>query len=364
LKPNLLHISSNFNFVCGVSRHVLSLLTSVELGNSFNQFLVINGGDALQKLDNSKIKYSIIDFKTDSLLHHDAFKNYSQLKKFCQKNKINIVHSHHRYPALISGLLSKSLDIKTVTTAHNFVKYFKSFSYKSDKIIAVSKSVKAHLTGYFNIPSGKIEVLYNFAELTEKVDFNSNAIVNQLNISRGIKIILYAGRIIEEKGINTLIDAFNLLTREINNVNLILLGEGKLSKHYSTKISDNQKIHLMSTKGDVSEYFKMADVVVLPSRKEPLGYTMLDSGLLKVPFVGTNAGGISEIITDGVNGFLFEPGNKFELVDKLKYVLTHPEELSLASENLQKKIKEECNREKYINRLIGIYSGLLNKDDF
>ena len=67
MRYNILYISPNFNLACGISKHVFTLLTSSELNSEFNIYFISNGGDALHKLDDTGINYSITNFKTDKI---------------------------------------------------------------------------------------------------------------------------------------------------------------------------------------------------------------------------------------------------------------------------------------------------------
>jgi len=359
LKKRILYISPNFNLACGVSKSVFTLLTSDELKKEFNLHFITNGGDALQKLDKASINYSLINFKTDKIFHFDLFRNLKWLRKYCEEKEIDIIHSHHRYPEYLSNSIKKFLGIKTVVTVHNFVTRFKHFSYKADRIIAVSCSVRNYLYKYFKISENKIDVLYNCIIDESRGEYTSYSLKNDLNIPLENKIILYTGRINEEKGINSLVDAFNMISKDFTAMELVLLGDNKLSLELISKISINAKIHLLPSREKVSDLYKISDVVILPSLNEPLGYTMLEAGLYKVPFIGSRSGGISEFIDDGVNGFLFEPGNADDLADKIRYVINNPKKAKSAAVQLHKKVKKYCNCEEYFTRLKRIYEELL-----
>ncbi|MCW8810335.1 MAG: glycosyltransferase family 4 protein [Ignavibacteriaceae bacterium] len=359
MKNNILYISPNFNYACGVSKHVFTLLTSEELKKEFNLHFVTNGGDALQKLDKAGSVYSLMEFNTDKIFHLDLLKNLKWLEKYCKEKEIDIIHSHHRYPAYLARWISKPASIKTVVTAHNFVRRFKSFSYRADKIIAVSQSVKNHLCNYFNITMDKIYVQYNCLKGVSKYKTSQSDLRNTLKIPTSNKIIFFAGRIIEEKGIRTLANAFKILSEELSRIELVLIGENNIPGGVLKKISGKNNIHLLPPQEKIIEFYELADVVVLPSIQEPLGYIMLEAGLYKVPFVGGRAGGIDEFIDDGINGYLFEPGDAIDLANKIKYIFNHPKETSMVADKLYEKVSRECNCDKYFKKLIDIYSGLL-----
>jgi glycosyltransferase involved in cell wall biosynthesis len=357
LKRNILYISPNFNYACGVSKHVFTLLNSEELNKRFNLHFITNKGDALQKLENAGIRYTLIEFKTYKVFHFDFFRNLKLIKDYCKEKKIDIVHSHHRYPEYLSDFIKKRLNIKTVVTVHNFARGFRSLSYKSDKVIAISNSIKNYLIEYFNIPTDNIETLYNCLR-NETIPSESKR--NALNFNpelNGKKVLLYAGRLSKEKGIDILIDTFNDLTKTHQNVLLIIVcDEIEFLKKYQHR---SEKIKVITPTDSLSEIYRLADLVVLPSYQEGLGYLMLEAGFFKIPFIGSRTGGIAEFIEDGVNGYLFDPGDAVDLARKIKYVLDHPKETSLAAEKLLQKVLQECNCDKYFRKLTDIYSTLL-----
>jgi glycosyltransferase involved in cell wall biosynthesis len=346
LKKNILCISPHFNLACGVSKHVFTILTSEELKKEFNMYFITNGGDALFKLDKAGINHSIINFKTDKIIHFDFFRNTTQLKNFCKEKKINLVHSHHRYPEYLSNYIKKSLGIKTITTVHNFVSGFKHFSYKSDRIIAINNSVKEHLYSSFDIDKNRVEVLYNCVRNDDKVTERMEKIKQSLSITGDCPVILFLGRIIKEKGIDVLVNAYKFLSANNRKVILIIVGSGDFYLNDIKSISTDE-IKIYPPTGEIQKFYAIANIVVLPSIKEPFGYTMLEAGLNKIPFIGSRTGGISEFIEDGINGYLFDPGDPIDLADKIKFVLDHPDEAKIASLKLNEKVNRLCNCEEY-----------------
>jgi len=129
---NILHISPNFNYVCGVSKYVHIILKGL---NSFKDkyniklFFITNEGDSLERLSEIGIEPHILRFDKGIKNIFYIKKNLKELEKFCITNKIHIIHSHHRYPELLSNLLKRKLDIKTITTVHSIIDGFKSLSF-------------------------------------------------------------------------------------------------------------------------------------------------------------------------------------------------------------------------------------------
>jgi len=362
LKKRILYISPNFNLACGVSNSVFTLLTSDELKKEFNLHFITNGGDALQKLDKAGINYSLINFKTDKFFHFDLFRNLRWLRKYCEEKEIDIIHSHHRYPEYLSNSIKKSLGIKTIVTVHNYVTGFKRFSYRSDFIIAVSNSVTNHLINYFGIDSDKVGVLYNCIKPLYTAEKKREEIKTFPGIPRDHFVLLFAGRMVLEKGTKTLIESFNLLTRSLGKFFLVMVGAEENSKNLKPSRFNSYNIILLPAKEDLREFYEAADVVILPSLKEGLGYTMLEAGLYKIPFIGSRTGGIAEFIEDGINGYLFEAGNASDLAEKIKFIAGHPDEAKKSALKLHEKVLQLCSCKEYFEKLTNIYQSLLEND--
>jgi len=356
---NILHISPDFNYACGVSKYVFDLLKYLMDSEEFSTHFITNGGDALSKLQNYNIEYKLLHFSKgwENILYLPI--NYFLLKRFCIKNKIDIIHTHHRYPEFLVNLLKKQLNIKTITTIHSFVNNYKQISFKSDKIITVSNAVKKTLLDYFNVPASKISTLYNCIMPCKKIDVNKiEQLAKELNLKGNDFVILFLGRINKIKGIDVLIEAFMKIRTEYSNAKLILLGSilDKTLSRMNTSL--DEYIIVLAEQSQVSSYYKISNLVILPSRVEPLGYTMLEAGYFTKPFIGSQTGGIAEFIDDGVNGFLFEPGNVDDLADKIRFVINNPEKARSVAEELNKKVKKYCNCEEYFKKLTAAYEKL------
>ena len=361
LKKNILHISPDFNYSCGRSKHVHTLLTSEDLNKKFNLYFITNRGDALIKLDKAGVKYTIENFETDKIFHFDLIKDLKWLRKFCLEKNIDIIHSHHRYPEYLSNFVKKSLRIKTITTVHNFVNGLKFFSYKSNLIIAISNAVSNHLFNYFKTSPAKLIVLYNCVNKGSHLLEHKEKIKEKFGIQQNKKILLYAGRFSKEKGIDILLNSVKLLAKFNHNILLILIGSSEEKVMLNENAIDLDSIRVFSPQGNIDEFFSIADLVILPSLQEGLGYIMLEAGLNKVPFIGSRIGGIAEFIEDGVDGYLFESGNSNDLTAKIEFVLDYPYAAQNSALKLNEKVVRLCNCTEYFQKLTDIYHHLLTE---
>lgn len=356
----ILHISPDFNYSCGVSKHVFSILKHYSVNDSYKLFFITNGGDALEKLEEIGVTPFILKFSRGRKNILYLLSNLYILKKYCIKNSIDIIHTHHRYPEYLSYLVSKKIKLKTITTVHSLVKGKNKFSFKSYRFIVVSKTVEKMIKENYHIHPNKVTMLYNSIEpLNNDYQENKEELKYKLGIPINFKIILFLGRIAKVKGIDLLIDAFNIVQNEKTNLFLLIVGQiyDKSLKGILKKLPFN--IKLINSVKNPYPFYSISDLVVLPSREETFGYVILESGLFKKPFIGANTGGIAELVEDNVNGLLFEKGSVNQLAEKINYVLNNPEKSEIFGKNLFLKVKKNISSEKYYATLSEIYKNLI-----
>jgi len=354
-KLNVLHISPDFNYVCGVSKYIYLLFKELKGNDKINLFFITNRGDSLEKLEKLDYKPVLINFSKGWKNIFHFYSNLHFLENYCRENKIDIIHTHHRYPELLSNLLKKRLPIKTITTVHSLVDGYKNLSFKSDLIIAVSKSVKENIVRKFGVPEEKIIQIYNPLDFEElEKGLNSEFRINHA-FSADAKVFLYVGRWTKIKGVDILADVFSKIFKKYQNTFLVIISD--IPKKEKTKIEKLDKnFILIEPQNDVRKYFLIADAVVLPSRIEPFPFVMLEAGFYKKLFIGTNTGGIGEFIEDGKNGLLFEPENKMQLKKIIIDVINNRFEFELIADNLNEKIYKTIPSVKtYTEKLVEVY---------
>jgi glycosyltransferase involved in cell wall biosynthesis len=357
---NILHISPDFNYSCGVSKYVYSLLKEFGENESYKLFFLTNGGDAIDRLEGINVVSDFMNLSKGFVNVLNIYPNLRTLKEFCIQNRIDIVHTHHRYPEYLAYQISKKTKIKTITTAHSLVKGKTRFSFKSGKIIAVSDSVKNMLINYYKVPSEKITMLRNYIEQPchkeQEPDFNVRA---SLDIPADARVILFLGRICKIKGVDLLIKAFKLLRQKDKGIFLLIIGQVYDNSLNSAFKNLPDGIKQLGVVKNPYPYYSAADLVVLPSRTDPFPYVMLEAGIMHKPFLGSRTGGIEEFIKDGINGVLFESENVTELKVKIEYIINNKMKAQVMAENLYKKVKEQISKDKYIAQMAKIYDELL-----
>lgn len=354
MSHNILHITPDFNYACGRSYYVFLLMKYLARKN--NVFLLSNGGDSFDRLEDYGLNYSVIR-GLHSKNPITFANNVSKVKEFIKKNKIDLIHTHHRVSELIANRIKKSLNIKTIFTSLSLVSRKYNIEFKSDKIIAVSNSIERMLENKFKISKERISLIPNFTDTDE---IHELEILQPYSRDHGkFYNILAVGRFHHEKNFEILLKAMNKLNDK--SIELILVGEGDKDIDYKRYIAKhNLNVEIIVPQKNLLQYFLVADLCVLPSVKDPFPNFMLQSGLHKKPFIGANVDGIGELIKDGTNGLLFESGNETELAEKISFFRNNPKLAFKCADNLHKDVINNYTQEFIIPQIERLYRNVLN----
>lgn len=135
-------------------------------------------------------------------------------------------------------------------------------------------------------------------------------------------LVVYVGRIAVEKKLDVLRRAMDRMP----GVRLAIVGSGPAREQLQKDFAGTPTVFTGYLSGDdLAAAYASADVFAFPSTTETLGLVALESMASGVPVVGARAGGIPDVIADGENGFLFEPGDADELADNIMLLVNDPE---------------------------------------
>jgi glycosyltransferase involved in cell wall biosynthesis len=260
------------------------------------------------------------DRNTVIYINYDIFWSFASFLSMC-KNLPLVFHVRLPTGEYISKqVLSKKLFSKEKLNVN-----------RTTRFIAISKSVKLDLSNNLGIDKRKVDVVYNGIDPDLfKADDNFDLLRKEWNINKNEKIVSYIGRLNPYKGIDTLIEAFSLLSKSKVNCKLLIAGKSlKPSEKYreylenlATNSIGNDRVVFLGHISDPISLYRVSDVTVLPSKwPEPFGRTIIESMACGTPVVASNTGGIPEILQAKFSQMLFESGNSQQLSDILNRII-------------------------------------------
>ncbi|MBC7641837.1 MAG: glycosyltransferase family 4 protein [Flavobacterium sp.] len=158
---------------------------------------------------------------------------------------------------------------------------------------------------------------------------DNSAIRNKLQIKENDFVFIFVGRLVKDKGINELSQAFVKLQSTNKNVKLLLVGNFEndldpLLPETYVILENNKSIISVGFQVDVRPYFAIANALVFPSYREGFPNVVLQAGAMSLPSIVTNINGCNEIITNQQNGLIIQPKNVQQLVEAMTKLLNEP----------------------------------------
>lgn len=378
---------------------------SQELAKQGNEEVVISinptKGDSIENFGKVKIyrfypfnvstfhsigKESIIKKGMWTLLDIYSLYSYKKIKTILKKENPNVVHLHTPVDVTLSAVHAvKSLGLPLVYTLHDYFLMCRRFTllhgngkmcternlnplckfYRTttkeivknvDIIIAPSQFVLDIHTKHGFFKNSKTIVLPHGIEIDNFGNYNKT---NKTNDSKIINL-LYVGSLTKHKGVHILIDAIKKIKDD--NLKLNIIGSGVYENKLKQLANNDRRICFYGNvpNNEVKKFYEISDLVIVPS----IWYDVRPNVIVEafragLPVIGSNIGGIPELIKYNYNGFLFEPGNTEHLKVILEKNIIKRDVLRELGKNAQQFVKQ-FEMAEYIKKLYKIYEEVID----
>ena len=299
---------------------------------------------------------------------------YFQIKNIIKKEKPDVINAHTPVPFISDVIARVCGDVPFILTYHTGAMMLKGKLIK-DLLIKFYESfiLKATLKKAKKIICSSDFVRFDFLKdytkktvtITPGVDMNKF----KPKISNSKNKILFVGSLKEAekyKGLEYLLQAISIVKSGIENIKLIVVGDGDYVNYYK-KLCQKFKIDRnvifkgeLINKNLVREY-QQANILVLPSLSESCPIVLLEAMACEKPVVGTNISGIPYVVKNEENGLLFPPKDSKALAEAIITILNNPIFAKKMGENGYKKVKENFTWDKQIEETKNIIEESLGK---
>jgi glycosyltransferase involved in cell wall biosynthesis len=288
-----------------------------------------------------------------------------------------VVHTHgtalgmalHRFSPSAAVSFKDSLKSKLRESIAIFRQ--KAYWKSADMLLAVSYFLKNEIEKLYNIDGSKIEVAYNGVDVSVFRKTDSSDESKKLGLE-GKRIILYVGHFGLRKGIIYLIEAMHEILREEPDAFLLCVGGTpewlgtdvywRILKERIERVGIEKSVRLM---GQVPHqklpvYYSMADVFAFPSLYEAMGKVIVEAMACETPVVASRAGGIVEIVNDGINGFLVQPKDVKSLSQSILTVLQDSQLAKRLSEKGRETVETRFTWKHTVKQISKAYQKLIS----
>ena len=332
---------------------ILQTNTIFETFNSFTKgqlkYLKDNGLDVIATcspdsraqvfFDTEGVRFKLINIERDISFLKDL-KSFFIVLIFLIKERPDIIQASTPKSAFIFLIASYILRVKTRIF---FMRGVRSSTLKGSKriivklmeritcycahqVICTSKSVRKEIIESNICRADKSKVLLGGTGNGVNSDFYSpvdknTALLNSLKIPKESIVVMFSGRLVRDKGVFELYEAWKLIKNECPNAYLIMAGQNEFDDSISPSLYNSLKedysVRLTGYTDDIKSLYSISDVFVLPSYREGLPISILEASSMGLPVVTTNATGCIDAVINNVTGYIVELKN----IEQLKNAL-------------------------------------------
>ncbi|PON19688.1 hypothetical protein C2W62_01465 [Candidatus Entotheonella serta] len=287
-----------------------------------------------------------------------------QLARYLRRERIDILHMHESRGHTI-GLLACSLNpqmrrVVSRRVAFNPIRnWFSRWKYTLPRVqyLAVSDAVRQVMMDS-DIPDVQVQTIHSGIDL-KRCD---NAPEIESLFPPETRVVGTVGHLASNKGHRYLLEAAQHLIQDEPQLGVAIVGTGPLRQRLESQTEDlGLAEHVIFTgfRRDIPSLIKDFEIFVFPSHLEGLGTSILDAMALGKPVVATHAGGIPEMVEDGVTGLLVPPRDSVALAQAIRYLLQHPELQVQFGKAGRRRVEQGFTAERMARQTVQVYHQLM-----
>ncbi|MGO9589462.1 MAG: N-acetyl-alpha-D-glucosaminyl L-malate synthase BshA [Candidatus Acidiferrales bacterium] len=273
---------------------------------------------------NERIFFHEVEVITYPLFDHPPYtlSLATKMAEVAEEASLDLLHVHYAIPHSVSALLARMMTVPRrlpfITTLHgtditlvgndrSYLPIVRFSIEQSDGVTAISHYLRDRTVKEFEIKR-PIEVIPNFVncDLYKRSD---DAAARARWAPEGEPILMHLSNFRPVKRVTDVIEIFALVREKIP-AKLVLMGDGPdrgAAEYIVRKKRLSKDVFFLGKQDHVQEKLGLADLFLLPSDSESFGLAALEAMACQVPVVATDVGGLPEVVTHGIDGYLFEP---------------------------------------------------------
>ena len=293
----------------------------------------------------------------------------SRMAQVAKNEKLDLLDVHYAVPHAVSAYLAKQMvgdQLKVVTTLHGTDITVLGYDHtlkdiirlgieNSDAVTAVSEDLITQTRDLLQVKK-PIELVYNFIDSREYYPREMSRFRKDY-APHGEPVFIHISNFRKVKRVCDVVRIFHKITQRVS-AKLLMVGEGPeipVVRELADELGVSEDITYLGKQEDVACVLSMADVLLLPSEKESFGLAALEAMACGKPVISSNAGGLPEVIQDGVTGYVLPIGDIHGMAEKGILLATNKELYQSFSEQSIKRAHEVFSHEKIAEQYEEIY---------
>ena len=185
----------------------------------------------------------------------------------------------------------------------------------------------------------------------------------ELGITENDIVFIFIGRIVQDKGITELVEAFHRLSKKTLHCKLLLVGPSEnhldpLSPETEELIANNNQILALGVQKDIRPYVAISHVLTFPSYREGFPNVVLQCSCMELPCIVSNINGCNEVIQDQLNGLIIPVKNDLALEQAMQFMIDYPEKRQDMIRHTRHRIIERYEQQFVWKELLKFYKSL------
>ena len=322
--------------------------------------VVSSGGKLEEWLRDDGIEHIRMDIRTKAEFGFKVWRAIRGLRRIVREKNIDVIHSQTRITHVLGCVLDRSTGVPHVTTCHGFFKHRRLsrrlFPCWGRDVIAISKSVQAHLINDFKVSPEHVSHVYNGIDVSgylQGCPARDRDLFLKIGLKEGVPVIGMIGRLSEVKGHRYLIEAFGELISRGDQAQLLIVGSGPHGERLKELVSSQglaDRIFFSEGGEALSRYLGLVDIYCIPSVDEGFGLSLVEAMASGRPCIASKVGGLAEIVSDGEDGILVPPCDPKAILSAVELLLREePLRRRLAAAAREKAIKNFSIEESVAN---------------
>jgi glycogen(starch) synthase len=230
-------------------------------------------------------------------------------------------------------------------------------------VIACSRFMAAEVSRLYQLDPAEVRVIGNGADPVESRSESETGETRAAQAYHGTPLLVFAGRLVHEKGLQELIKALPLLRDELPGVRLVVAGTGRQLADQQDRAARYGVSDLIDWVGfldatELAGLLAAADLVVVPSLYEPFGMVALEAQLAGTPVAVSDTGGLAELVEPGVTGLRFTPESPAAIAAAVRDVVADPDGAWSRAVRAQRRARDEFGWDTVARRTAEVYAAV------
>lgn len=352
----------------GAETVAVRIATGLQRSDTFRPVVCATrkGGPLEARLERNRIPYLVLGRKRAVELHR-----FRPLQRFLAEEEVCLVHAHKIGSNFWASLLGGVSKIPVIAHVHGQAESARNtwvdrfVARSARKIIAVSEFERDRMTRREGIDPEKIAIIYNGVTSTDFVGDKDESLAGDLGLDLGAPLVGIVAALRPEKNHELFLRSAARVLRTRPDANFLVIGDGPrrpVLEEMARKLGIETRLRFLGAVGEIPRYLSILDVGVLTSKREGLPMALLELQAAGIPVVATHVGGIPEVITDGENGYLVDPGDERGLAHRIEELLERRDRSRAMGRSGQQRVEMQFSETLMIQRVEDLYSQVLGFD--